>query len=544
MKNKLIVKAFALMLCVMLALCACAAPANEPADDPEAQATEQPVAETEAPEDEELVTPAPTDEPEEEPIDETEYPTREAALPFTYERETKNEAADDAFAPRITTLDNGVQIQRTPINNVPYDFKVVESWNNIYLNADNRGCTACHTIEDALEGMTTYHGIIYMGYETEQTLANCFGCHSFYTTKLKDSIHTTHFREPKFEAMGGSCDSCHYIEDGEFLRWDYVKYDVMQGFIDMPADTVKASFEWGQDEMTPVDKMYYKSIKSAPEDWLTDDSQIIPEIYDQWTIKVTGDVDNPYEMTLDEMVQTFGTETHVMKSHCTVNGPGEAMIYQAEVTGIPLAKIIEYAQPHEDANMLYPIGDDNYCYNIYTQTALDLNGLIITEMYGEPMPADQGYPCAFWCYQMSAGNFVKRIVELQVVHSDEASWDFYGDFTDATTGEPFDKPNIGVLNATNGQIFDAGETLHLEGYADAWNEPITKIEMSYDHGATWIEYPIENADVNRWVYWKLDIDTSEMGTGPFLIKLRATSLKADGTERINNTLTNFYFNLY
>ena len=152
--------------------------------------------------------------------------------------------ADEKYAPKVTELENGVKVQKTPFNTSPADGKLIRSWSNLYLNADNRGCTACHTIEDALEMMETYHGIIYMGYETEQGLQNCFGCHGFYSTKLRDSVHNVHQRRAAFKAMGGTCESCHYIsDDGEFQRWDYVKYDVLFGLTDLAADTVETSFD-------------------------------------------------------------------------------------------------------------------------------------------------------------------------------------------------------------------------------------------------------------------------------------------------------------
>ena len=194
---------------------------------------------------------------------------RLAKLPETASY-AKNADADAKYAPRVTTLDNGVQVQKTPFNTTYADGKLVESWNNLYLNADNRGCTACHTIEDALEMMETYHGIIYMGYETEQGLQNCFGCHGFYSTKLRDSIHTSHQRSAAFNAMGGSCESCHYITaDGEFQRWDYVKYDVLFGLTNLAADAVETTFSWNDTELSERGEMFYKSIKSDPSTWLT-----------------------------------------------------------------------------------------------------------------------------------------------------------------------------------------------------------------------------------------------------------------------------------
>ena len=134
------------IICLIVLTASCTAQtAQEPQEPEEPKAPEPPQ--------EEIV---------EEEKEEVEYPTRQAALPFTYERENKNEAADAKFAPKVITLENGVQVQKTPFNTTYADGKLVKSWNNIYMNADNRGCNSCHTLEDALENMDTYHGIIYL----------------------------------------------------------------------------------------------------------------------------------------------------------------------------------------------------------------------------------------------------------------------------------------------------------------------------------------------------------------------------------------------
>ena len=467
----------------------------------------------------------------------------------------KNAETDEAYAPRVEVMENGVRVQKTPFNNTALDTqagdvesKTITSWNNYFLNADNRGCTACHSIEDALEMMETYHGIIYFGYNNEQGLQNCFGCHSFYDNYMRDAIHTVHQRNSTFQAMGGSCESCHYIarhDDGtiEYQRWDYVKYDVLRGISDVPAENMNLSFDWNQTEITPHEKMFFKSIKSNPETWITDESQTSQEAFDNWTITFSGDIDNGGTFTLKELIDKYGTETRVMKAHCTVNGPGQSMIYQAEITGIPLKAIVKDLGLHDDVTMVDPIGADGYCYTIGLDRMLDEEALIVIGMNGDTIYADQGWPCAFWCNEMSAGNFTKQLAEVSF-KTTGASWDFYGDFVDATTGLQFDKPNVGVLNAYDGQIFDAGKPVHLEGYADAWNEPIVKLEFSFDHGQTWKEFEIENAGTTQWVYWKLDI--SDLPAGSYLARIRATSQTADGTLRTNDVplqMTNFMFNV-
>ncbi|MDO4493888.1 MAG: molybdopterin-dependent oxidoreductase [Clostridia bacterium] len=463
----------------------------------------------------------------------------------------KNRVANETNAPKVKEMPNGVLVQKTPQTARALDTqagdvesKTIASWNNIFLNADNRGCTACHTIEDALEMMETYHGIIYMGYETEQGLQNCFGCHSFYDSKLRDSIHALHNFSSTFKAMNGTCESCHYIDvDAEgkvaYKRWDYVKYDILQGYIPVAAENAAASFEWNQTEVTPHEKMYFKSVKTNPLEWLVSDSQASQDLFDKWTISFTGSIGNPVDMTLPELIEKYGTEDRLMKNHCTVNGPGMGMIYQAKITGIPLRLVVEDLAVDPATTMVNPIGDDGYCYTISLEAMLKEDALLVVAMNDEMIYADQGFPVAFWCNEMSAGNFTKRICELNF-STEGASWDFYGDFTDATTGLQFDKPNVGVLNAYDGQIFEGA--VHLEGYADAWNEPITKIEFSLDKGATWIEQEIADANTTQWVYWKLDLNG--LTPGSYLMKIRVSSLMADGTIRTNevpNQMTNYTF---
>ena len=48
-----------------------------------------------------------------------------------------------------------------------------------------------------------------------------------------------------------------------------------------------------------------------------------PELYNNWVFSVGGNVENPIEMTLPELVEKFGTVTTVMKQQCTINGAGQ-----------------------------------------------------------------------------------------------------------------------------------------------------------------------------------------------------------------------------
>ena len=109
-----------------------------------------------------------------------------ASLPDFYEHADKNAANAEENAPARFTDRNGFTVQRTPED--------AEAYNNTYLDADNRGCNSCHTLENALMSLPTYHRLIFFGYNTEQTYENCVACHSdsYSGRSLADPIHTIH----------------------------------------------------------------------------------------------------------------------------------------------------------------------------------------------------------------------------------------------------------------------------------------------------------------------------------------------------------------
>jgi hypothetical protein len=70
------------------------------------------------------------------------------------------------------------------------------------------------------------------------------------------------------------------------------------------------------------------------------------------------------------------------------------------------------------------------------------------------------------------------------------------------------------------------------------------LEFSFDHGQTWQEYEIEDANTTQWVYWNLDIN--DLPAGSYLVQIRASSEMADGAIRTNEAplqMTNYMFNV-
>lgn len=467
------------------------------------------------------------------------------ALPQIYSHAEEEAANAAAYPPAIRVDRNGFTIQ-----DVPADSK---GYNTYWLKGDERGCLSCHdTLEDAMMNQNTYHRLIIMGYPVEQGVQNCLMCHDTWqpqATKLKDTIHQIHMGTATFEAMGGSCMSCHAIDDdGEFVLWDYVKYDQYKGFNLVSAEDSGMQVSYDQDAITPLENQFYKTIKSEPDQWTTDDTAIDPSVYENWTIEIKGEVANPFTMTLPELVEQFGTTTAVMKVHCNVNGTGQGSIYQAEVEGIPLKDVIAYAQPDEGVNGYIPKGYDGFG-NLMPIEYLDQDALLVLKVNGETLRPSQGYPVAVWVGGgAAAAEFPKYVTNISVVTEDDASvlWTHPRKGTNVKPGVevPADKlffPNAGVLNYPTGVVLDGqvGQQITFEGYADAFLEPIVRVEFSLDGGKTWLTMETPDADVQRWVYWCLNFTPEAAGS--YHLKIRAFSQMDDGQIREPYYTTDFMF---
>ncbi|MEC4271885.1 molybdopterin-dependent oxidoreductase [Adlercreutzia sp. R25] len=458
--------------------------------------------------------------------------------------------------PVVVTLEDGTQIQKVPsdFSNrfAQPDFRNgtevhnIEGFNNLMFNADNRGCTSsCHSLEEAMANESWYHFSAFLtGYNTEQTVQTCKGCHSeeheVGSVPFKDAMHTLHYSNAAFNAMEGDCQSCHYIDwGGEYKLWDEVKYDLFTGVTDVPADTAAAEFSFDQTTITDRDDLWFKTSRLAQKDMPTD-ADVSQEDQDNWVIKVDGDVDQPFEMTLKEMTEQFGTKTEVFATACTETGVAAGTVGNVEVEGIPLSAIIEYAKPQAGADAVVFAGVDTYANNWgpSLEDVLKYDGVLVTKMNGDILYAEQGYPVRYMSQCISAGNAIKQVQEIHIVNTQKENSEYaifgtYGVY----------KPLSGVLSAYDGQIFPAGQPIHLEGYSYAFDEPISKVEFSFDGGETWKTYETPNTEPGPWVYWKLDLSNEFTEKGAYLVKVKATSLQADGTETPAPAVTNFLVNV-
>ena len=178
-------------------------------------------------------------------------------------------------------------------------------------------------------------------------------------------------------------------------------------------DVVEGDFSYTQSEVTSNEEIQ-KNIGEASA-YLCganpsgDDSEAAVE---DWAIAVQGDVQNPYSATFAEMAENEELQTVLMGCACAGNPTDGRAVANAEVTGISVLKIIEYAEPSEDVNTVVFTSADGY------EIALPVKYLemrycpIVFDVNGSPISDVMGGTNQLWLGSTAASYFARDIVSI------------------------------------------------------------------------------------------------------------------------------------
>lgn len=439
--------------------------------------------------------------------------------------------------PKVRELANGVKIQRTPQDDGIYNMYV--------LKADERGCYACHTsLQDTLNNLPMGHMDINFAGDIDVTVDHCISCHTYSPGYVPEYysfgsvMHGLH-KSAAFTNMGGDCMSCHDANEsnGKMMLWDDVKYDRLRGILDVDSESAEAEFTWDQTTTTDPDDMFTLNWLAGFSDYMIYDDYVndLDESqfpFDDWEVTVDGLVDNPFTITLGEMIEKYPSVTRIMTMHCTLDPVTGGLITTNEVTGIPIKYLLDEAGVQEGAIEVYTIPADEMCAYPVTLEHLshyeDEDALLVYAIDGKPLQMYQGYPLQSWITGMGAPNYAKQCNHLLV--SDEPVEDLYlyQGWVREEDGRYFNKPNAAIFYTKEGQIIDVGEPFTFEGYADGYDDPIVAVEFSLDRGQTWQRFDTEGAKCGVWVYWHYTFTPSEPGA--YVLKVRSVTESGLVTE--------------
>lgn len=429
------------------------------------------------------------------------------------------------YAPKVTTLANGVKVQRTPDDDGIY--------NTYVLKADQRGCAACHSdLRAALNNLPMGHLDICNRGEVDVNVAQCLSCHTYSpgyvpeVSQFGSLLHGLHKSET-FTKVGGDCMSCHDASklSGTMALWDEVKYERLRGILDIKAEDLQAEFSFDQTTQTDPEKAFSLNWVSGASDYMVYDDYVHGlatkhEDLLNWKVSVDGLVEHPFTMTMGEIIDAFPSKTRVMSIHCTLDGATGALIDTFEVTGIPIQALLEKAGVKPEATEVYTVPADEVCsYPTMLDHLKDHDALIVYQINGKDLRYYQGFPVCTWVAGMGAPHYAKQFNKLLVTAEPKEDLYIYQGWVRPEEGRFFNKPNTAIFYTKEGQMITAGEPYTFEGYADAYDDPIVAMEFSMDGGETWKRYETAGAEVGVWVYWRLTFVPAEEGA--YVLKARA-----------------------
>jgi sulfane dehydrogenase subunit SoxC len=270
-----------------------------------------------------------------------------------------------------------------------------------------------------------------------------------------------------------------------------------------------------------------------------------------WSLTVGGHVEQPLTVDLDRL-RSYPRVSLPVTLECAGNGRAhlqprpvsqpwlEGAVGTAVWTGARLADVLADARPTDAAVDVVLTGADHgvergveqdYARGLSLADATRPEVLLAYEMNGQPLPPQHGFPVRAVVPGWYGMTHVKWLTSLTVIDT------AYDGFQNAVAyrikqdpddvGEPVTRIAVRALMippgfpdfGSRGRIVDAG-TVPLTGRAWSGRGAVTRVEVSYDGGGTWMAARLEPAlGPYAWARWTA---SWEARPGDYLLCVRAT----------------------
>ncbi|SEG86071.1 sulfite oxidase [Marinobacterium lutimaris] len=269
-----------------------------------------------------------------------------------------------------------------------------------------------------------------------------------------------------------------------------------------------------------------------------------------WEVRIEGEsCANPMSFTIAELKQKFQHYTYQLQIECGGNGRSEYVpsasgnqwttgaVACPTFTGVRLRDVLEACGIKSDAVYIGYYGADTHVSGdpsripisrgVPMHKALEDESLIAWAMNGEDIPYQNGYPlrvvCGGWPGSVS-GKWLQRIVIRNQKHDGpKMEVPSYSvpkypvapgtevPKSDYVTIESMPVKSL-ITYPQSGLTQSKDEKLVVRGHAWAGDLAVSKVEVSIDFGATWMEAELK-APANRlaWQRWSTVIDFPEIG---------------------------------
>ena len=261
-------------------------------------------------------------------------------------------------------------------------------------------------------------------------------------------------------------------------------------------------------------------ITPVPEHYVVSKNVINPDVPEaRWSLRITGMVDNPLELSLEELT-ALETVERPSTLTCISNPVGGDLIGNSVWTGVRLSALLERAGVQAGATELILRAADNYADSFPIEAAMADGTIVAFLQNGEPLTRDHGFPARVLVPGIYGMKNVKWVTEIELVNEDfQGYWQTRG-WSDTAIVRTMSR-----IDTPAGVPLDDG-TVAVGGVAFAGLRGVQGVEVSVDGGDTWQEAEVAPA-VNEltWNLWGFSWD-AEPGTHEVLVRA------VDGTGEV------------
>ena len=236
-----------------------------------------------------------------------------------------------------------------------------------------------------------------------------------------------------------------------------------------------------------------------------------------WRLRFTGMVDNPYEITFDE-IQAMDLSDYVITLSCVSNEVGGNLVGNAVWRGVPLSVLLDRAGVQAGADQVVGRSVDDWTAGFPTGVVYDgRNAILAIGMNDEFLPTSHGFPARL----VVAGLYgyvsaVKWIEEINLT-----TWDGFDGYWVprgwSKEGPMKTQSRIDVPGGGHGLV--AGQPAPIAGIAWAPTRGIERVEVNIDDEG-WLPCQLGEAlGDESWVQWHREWTPS---SGRHRIQVRAT----------------------
>jgi DMSO/TMAO reductase YedYZ molybdopterin-dependent catalytic subunit len=292
------------------------------------------------------------------------------------------------------------------------------------------------------------------------------------------------------------------------------------------------------DPVTPTARHFIRNNGNLPE-------EVDPAT---WKLIIDGEVDDPLELTIDDLKGRFEVVTLQLQLECAGNGragfnpPASGNQWTvgavgcAEWTGVRLADVLQAAGVRPSAVYTGHYGADTHLSGdpdkvpisrgAPIEKAMDPHNLIAFEMNGGALHPMNGAPLRLvipgWPGSCSQ-KWVTRVWVRDQVHDGEkmGGMSYRVPRYPVAPGAEVPEEDFVIIEAmpvksiitdpaANQEI--AGRTVEVRGHAWAGHRKVSAVDVSYDFGATWQSAALdEPANPYAWQHWRAEIELPQAG---------------------------------